>query len=141
MEREYRHTIEQSTESTLAPVLVEFVKWVLRSAGEHGIRRIYFLARDGWPMYQAARILAEGRDSEIDCRYLKCSRYALRIPAFHLLGRSAVQQICMRGISVTLRKVLRRFLWHDRIHAKALWRMARRIWPDIPDPFCFGGTD
>ena len=47
MEREYRHTIEQSTESTLAPVLVEFVKWVLRSAGEHGIRRIYFLARDG----------------------------------------------------------------------------------------------
>ena len=61
MEREYRHTIEQSTESTLAPVLVEFVKWVLRSAGEHGIRRIYFLARDGWPMYQAARILAEER--------------------------------------------------------------------------------
>lgn len=38
----------------------------------------------------------------------------------------------------SLRKALRRFLWHDRIHAKALWRMARRIWPDIPDPFCFG---
>ena len=37
-----------------------------------------------------------------------------------------------------LRKVLRRFLWHDRIHAKALWRMAGRIWEDIPDPFCFG---
>ena len=37
----------------------------------------------------------------------------------------------------SLRKALRRFLWHDRIHAKALWRMARRIWPDIPDPFCF----
>lgn len=41
----------------------------------------------------------------------------------------------------SLKKALRRFLWHDRIHAKALWRMARRIWPDIPDPFCFGGTD
>lgn len=36
-----------------------------------------------------------------------------------------------------LRKALRRFLWHDRIHAKALWRMARRVWPNIPDPFCF----
>ncbi|MGI5893146.1 MAG: hypothetical protein ACOX6P_00975 [Candidatus Merdivicinus sp.] len=36
-----------------------------------------------------------------------------------------------------LRKVLRRFLWHDRIHARALWRMARRTWQNIPDPFCF----
>lgn len=26
----------------------------------------------------------------------------------------------------SLRKVMRRFLWHDRIHAKAMWRMARR---------------
>ena len=126
MEREYRHTIEQSTESTLAPVLVEFVKWVLRSAGEHGIRRIYFLARDGWPMYQAARILAEGRDPEIDCRYLKCSRYALRIPAFHLLGRSAVQQICMGGISVTLRKVLRRGGLTDQEIRETARAMGRR---------------
>lgn len=126
MEREYRHTIEQSTESTLAPVLVEFVKWVLRSAGEHGIRRIYFLARDGWPMYQAARILAEGRDPEIDCRYLKCSRYALRIPAFHLLGRSAVQQICMGGISVTLRKVLRRGGLTDQEIQETARAMGRR---------------
>lgn len=38
----------------------------------------------------------------------------------------------------SLRKVLRRFLWHDRIHAKALWRMAGRLWENIPDPFCFG---
>ena len=47
MEERYRHIIEQSAESTIAPALVEFVKWILRSAGEHGIRRIYFLARDG----------------------------------------------------------------------------------------------
>lgn len=108
MEERYRHIIEQSAESTIAPALVEFVKWILRSAGEHGIRRIYFLARDGWPMYQAARILAEGRKPEIDCRYLRCSRYALRIPSFHLLGRSAAGQICTGGIGMTLRKVLRR---------------------------------
>lgn len=24
----------------------------------------------------------------------------------------------------SVRKVLRRFIWHDRIHAKAMWRMA-----------------
>lgn len=26
----------------------------------------------------------------------------------------------------SVRKVLRRFLWHDRIHAKAMWRMAKK---------------
>lgn len=39
----------------------------------------------------------------------------------------------------TLRKVLRRFIWHDRIHAKAMVRMAGRTFGGgIPDPFCFG---
>ena len=31
------------------------------------------------------------------------------------------------GESWTLRKVLRRFIWHDRIHAKAMYRMAVRL--------------
>ena len=39
----------------------------------------------------------------------------------------------------SLRKVLRRFLWHDRIHAKAMYRMLRSTFADaeIPNPFCF----
>ena len=38
----------------------------------------------------------------------------------------------------SLRKVLRRFIWHDRIHAKAMYRMAVRTFgDDIPDPFHF----
>ena len=38
----------------------------------------------------------------------------------------------------TLRKVIRRFIWHDRIHAKAMWRMALRTFDgDIPNPFHF----
>ena len=39
----------------------------------------------------------------------------------------------------TVRKVLRRFIWHDRIHAKAMYRMGIRTFgPDaIPDIFGF----
>lgn len=39
----------------------------------------------------------------------------------------------------SLRKVLRRFLWHDRIHAKAMYRMAKKTFgaENIPDVFCF----
>lgn len=28
----------------------------------------------------------------------------------------------------SLSKVLRRFIWHDRIHAKAMYRMAAKVW-------------
>lgn len=40
----------------------------------------------------------------------------------------------------SLRKVLRRFLWHDRIHARALTRLSARAWGRgaVADPFRFG---
>ena len=40
----------------------------------------------------------------------------------------------------SLRKMLRRFLWHDRIHAKAMYRMATSLFDKerIPDIFYFG---
>ena len=42
----------------------------------------------------------------------------------------------------SLRKMLRRFLWHDRIHAKAMYRMAITLFgmERIPDIFYFGGV-
>lgn len=41
----------------------------------------------------------------------------------------------------SLRKVLRRFLWHDRIHAKAMYRMAVNTFgaQSLPNIFRFGG--
>ena len=40
----------------------------------------------------------------------------------------------------SVRKALRRFLWHDRIHARAMYRRAKAVWGDrIADPFRFDG--
>ncbi len=43
------------------------------------------------------------------------------------------------GEQWSLKKVLRRFVWHDRIHAKAMYRMAVNIWgkQDITNPYFF----
>lgn len=43
------------------------------------------------------------------------------------------------GEDWTLRKVLRRFVWHDRIHAKAMYRMAVKMFgmDNVANPFCF----
>ena len=43
------------------------------------------------------------------------------------------------GEAWSLRKVLRRFIWHDRIHAKAMYRMAVKVFgaENVANPFCF----
>ncbi len=43
------------------------------------------------------------------------------------------------GEEWSLRKVLRRFIWHDRIHARAMYRMAVKVFgtENVVNPFCF----
>lgn len=43
------------------------------------------------------------------------------------------------GEDWSLHKVLRRFIWHDRIHAKAMHRMAIKVFgaENVVNPFCF----
>lgn len=93
---------------TMAPVIMEFAEWVLQQAVRHGKERLYFLARDAYPVYLAAQRLSAARKLHIDCRYLKVSRYALRMGEYRLLGDRCTDRICIGGIRVTLRKILAR---------------------------------
>lgn len=92
----------------MAPIMCRFVLWVLRQAMEAGKSRLYFLARDGYSMYQTARILCEKWKLPIECRYLYCSRYALRGAEYYLLREESVSYICLGGIDVTFEKMMRR---------------------------------
>lgn len=56
------------------PILAAYVLWVLRSASAEGIRRLYFLARDGEILYLIAQRLREKLSLDIDLRYLYGSR-------------------------------------------------------------------
>ena len=92
----------------LGPVLLSFSLWTLKQAEEAGKRRLYFLARDGWMMYQMARYLCERKALSIECRYLYASRYAWRIPEQHLIGEKAMERICRGGLDVTFAAMMRR---------------------------------
>lgn len=92
----------------LAPALIEFVSWVLEEAVRFGKERLYFLARDGYQMYLVAKQLCEMQNIAIQCRYLKVSRYALRVPEYHLLGEDCLERICIGGIDVTFRRIMKR---------------------------------
>lgn len=101
-------------ECVLAPTLYEFVVWVLQEALQSGKKRLYFLARDGYQMYLAARQLCKQYDLDIECRYLKVSRYAVRVPEYHLLGERCMERICVGGIDVTFEKIMQRAALTDK---------------------------
>lgn len=92
----------------LLPALTKFVGWVLDEAVASGKQRLYFLSRDGFQMYQIALRLAELRGISLECRYLHVSRYAMRVPEYHLNPAKSMDKICVGGIDVTLEKILGR---------------------------------
>ena len=47
---------------TFAPVLYRFTRWILNSAKINGIERLYFCARDAYPIFKVAEVI---RDSGI----------------------------------------------------------------------------
>lgn len=90
------------------PVVIKFVGWVLDEAAAAGKQRLYFLSRDGFQMYQIALKLAKLRGLSVECRYLHVSRYAMRVPEYHLNPTKCLDKICVGGIDVTLEKILGR---------------------------------
>ena len=98
----------------LAPVMNAYIKWVLKAALKNKTDRLYFLARDGYFMYTTAKTLCEKLHLPVECRYLSCSRYSVRIPMFHFNAGEAFDYIVRGGIDVTLDKVLNRAGLSDR---------------------------
>lgn len=64
----------------IGPVMVAFVSWVLAKAKRQGVKRLYFMARDGRLAWIVAQALSKSF-GEIDCRYLHISRQAVFLPS------------------------------------------------------------
>jgi len=75
---------------------------------------------------------ADNSGSIYDCR-LRGFETLEQQPDF--LTRGAVEG--SYGEWWSLRKVLRRFIWHDRIHARAMCRMAKKTFGKYENPFRF----
>ena len=95
-------------EYVLSPLVFVFTMWVLQQAERDGIKKLYFLARDGYPFYQAAMKICQKSGIEIDCRYVYGSRYSLRVPMYSQNIDEALDFVCRGGIDVTFRKIMMR---------------------------------
>lgn len=108
------------------PAIMEFAGWVLDEAVKSGKKRLYFLSRDGYQIYLAACRLADLRKLSVECRYLHVSRYAMRIPAYHLDMKSSLDRICAGGMEVTLERILKRGALTDGEAVEVAERIGRK---------------
>lgn len=70
---ELRPIVDVAT-GVAGPILSAYVLWVLNNAAREGIRRLYFVARDGEILYLIAQRLCERLALDFDLRYLYGSR-------------------------------------------------------------------
>lgn len=94
--------------AVFAPAMLYYVRWVLEEAKRNGIQRLYFLARDGYPMCLTAKALCSMSGENTECRYLYGSRYAWRVPQFADEGEQCLSKLCLGGIDVSFEKVMKR---------------------------------
>lgn len=116
----------------IAPALGCFVQWLLGEAVASGKKRLYFLARDGYLMYRAALVFCRRYHLPIDCRYVSCSRYSLRLPLFHLDHKMALDFVCRGGIGVTLQKILARAALTEEEQRAVIEELSFSLEPDEP---------
>ena len=123
MNQENVYGYEESFLHIWAPAITDYVEWVLEKAVRSGKKRLYFLARDGWMMYHAAQRIIDKRSLDIEARYLKVSRYAVRSAQYYLMGEKSLDLICIGGIDVTFERIMKRALLTDE-EAKYVARIA-----------------
>lgn len=98
---------EQAACWALAPAVGAFSQWVLGRALKDGVRRLYFLSRDGWHFYHMAQRLCRAWGLPVECRYLYGSRYAWRLPLYHTDHQRALSQLESGRTPPTAEGVLR----------------------------------
>ena len=101
--------LTELTAQVTAPVLFTYVWRVLLQAERMGLKRLYFLSRDGYVMHAIAREIAQCCPVAVELRYLYCSTIALRLPCCHRLEHEeACRLLLRRGARQTLRHILNR---------------------------------
>lgn len=107
-------TLYKISRDKVAPMLYQFVLWIIQDAQEKGIERLYFLARDGYVLKLIAERICKSQGIVMDCRYLYCSRASLRMPSYHFLGSEAYDLIFSGGYNVTINKIYDRVGFNEQ---------------------------
>jgi predicted HAD superfamily hydrolase len=107
-DKEELNTLYKTNILAVAPILYTYIHWVLEEAKNRNIKRLYFLARDGYIMKKIADRICKQDSYNIECRYLYCSRIAWRIPQYHIEQEKCIDKICINSVGVNIDKIFDR---------------------------------
>lgn len=93
--------------NAIAPLFVPFVSWLLRDARKRGLKKLYFLARDGYVLHKVAKVLGV-HYPEIQLHYLYGSRRAFYLAGVKEASREEFKWIFPPVLGKTPRQMLRR---------------------------------
>jgi hypothetical protein len=91
-----------------APVICSYVLWILNTAKRIGIKRLYFVSRDGQILLKVAQIFSPLINFDFDLRYLYVSRQALHLPSIEQIGLQEKEWILESSKIVPIESVLAR---------------------------------
>lgn len=79
-ESENEQALRDVSAGVVSPLLVSYVLWVLRRAQKLGLKRLYFLSRDGQILLEIARELIAKLNIACEVRYIYSSRLSWNLP-------------------------------------------------------------
>lgn len=93
---ERERTVVDVSAGVAGPALTAWVLWLMRQAQRDGVRRLYFLSRDGQILLDIARRLERTLKTGLDLRYLYGSRRAFYLAGNpeRTLADAARQEVC-----------------------------------------------
>lgn len=103
--------------SVVAPVITFYATWILSEASRRGLKRLYFVARDGFLVKQIVDALIVAFNLSIETRYLYGSRQSWHLPAISKFSSNAISWLFERTRTINLRIVLGRLqITPEEIH-------------------------
>jgi predicted HAD superfamily hydrolase len=115
-----RRIIWECGTNVVGPLWFGFVEWCLAEAQRRGIRRLYFVARDGQIFHKVAQEIVRKRSIPVECHYLYGSRQAWHLPGLQEWGEGAIRWAFHRQRYLTAEQVLRRLGLDPHAHAGKL---------------------
>lgn len=82
--------------SFAACLYVGYIEWLISESQRQGIKRLYFLARDGYLLQKMFDIIAQARGVNIETKYIYGSRAAWRLPAISEIGLKRLAEVNTR---------------------------------------------
>jgi hypothetical protein len=118
----HHRTLWEFSCDVIGPLLFGLVHWCLEQAETHGIKRLYFVSRDGQILHRIADKIAQAWGYDIECRYLYGSRQAWHPAAVGRLDESDLEWIMTPTTFLSVNRVFDRVGMKPDPHVQVLER-------------------